>query len=347
MPDPLVEALAEIDGHLAGNHYANAPVLRARVRAMLRAYSATWQDTDWKYAVLGAERLLLAPFTYDGVDTGYVLGGKLDVLLRETHGRKRDILLDHKFLSQGFDENDIEHLMISGQPNQYAMLGLAHGIRFHTAMWDIIVKPTHRPGKGGSKVVKAAKPERTHKGTGKVLPAEPEVREDRPAETMEEFEERVFGVMTENAPRFFCRPEVPIMQANVAESMEQIHLWLKDLHAAQKQYKLKRNPDACMMYNHPCTYLGLCSGRSREDDGTWKKKENIHAELDLPEGVNPFKVITNSRLATFRACPLKHHRKYVLGIDKMSEEEVESLNVGQLGHVGLEHYWKAIGKGES
>lgn len=50
-------------------------------------------------------------------------------------------------------------------------------------------------------------------------------------------------------------------------------------------------------------------------------------------------LLTKSRLETARSCARRHHLKYELGYDAVSE--VDSLRFGTLAHSGLEAWWKA------
>lgn len=347
---PLETALEAMDSlYFSKNDVPNKQVIRARTRAMVRAYDFVWLEKSNGYYVRGAERLLMGPLRNleTGRDSGYIAAGKLDIILQEKSARKRLLVLDHKFLGQGFDDDDIEHLLVSGQQNQYAYLGIPNGIRFQGAIWDIIVKSKHIPRKES---ILKGKPERiagrksvvdgVEYAKGDIIPATPDVV--TPGETMDEFEERVFQLYCEDPTKYFARPEVPVIESNIANHIHEVYLWTKELDMDSKGDNHLRNPDACMEYNRPCSYLGLCSGRSHEEDGTWKHGARIHNELDLEKGVDPFKIITNSRLKMFRTCRLKHHRKYNLGLVKIEENIDEALFVGSAGHVGLEYWWKQI-----
>jgi hypothetical protein len=149
----------------------------------------------------------------------------------------------------------------------------------------------------------------------------------------------------EDQKRFFARERVPVMKHNVAMHANDLYDWTRLLDSAKQGNKHLKNTEHCFDYMRPCKYLGICSGRSEMDDLTqWRTEKNPHAELDLPEGVDPGKVITNSRMKVFKGCPYKHHLQYNLGLRKVRETEDEPLVVGSCGHVALEEYFKAIGR---
>lgn len=355
---PLDAALEAVEKYFSASKREDKLVIRARVRAMLRAYDQVWGGASDNYEVLGVEKNWLAPLKslLTQKDSGYFAGGKLDVILKEKVNRKRLLIMDHKFLAYEFDQDDIEHLLVAGQQNQYAYLGWANGAAFEGAIWDIIVKSLHVPRKESSRIVTAAKPERTLSRAwtdpatgikhlkGTVMPAVVEVRETTPAETMDEFEERVYKLYCENWEKRYARPSVPVIKQNIADHIQELYHWTKELDVDSRSDVHLRNTEHCKMFNRPCEYLGICSGKSdKNDESVWIQRGTVHAELELPANVSPFKVITNSRMAMYKGCRLKHHYRYNLGLAKANEEEIdETLYVGTAGHIGLEFYWRAV-----
>ena len=322
----------------------NKPTIRARCRAMLRAYDRVWDKDNARYLVNGVEKTLLAPLQnlLTGKDSTYLLAGKLDVDLEEIDGRKRHVLMDHKALGYLFDDDDIEQLLIKAQQLTYAYLGFTNKIRFDAAVWDILVKSKHSPSKETTKFIpgKVYQKRVGDKPKGTVIPDQTIAV---PAEDLGVFEQRVFETYCNDYKKYFARPEVPIIYSNVAAHIQEQYLWVKELHMDSQGDRHLRNDEACKQYGRSCEYLGLCSGRTHEQDGTWKYDSNVHRELELPAEANPFKIVTNSRLQCFKACRLKHHRRYNLGLTKIKEDHNEALFVGTAIHFGLEHFWRARG----
>jgi hypothetical protein len=175
-----------------------------------------------------------------------------------------------------------------------------------------------------------------------VFPEVFEQREDTEAESLDDFEQRLYELYVDNSDKYFARPRIPIIKANIAKRLADTESRIRVLDMDARSEFHNDNPDYCKAFGRPCRYLGLCSGRSFEDDGTWTTDPNVHKELNLPSDVKHDKVITNSRLAVFRGCELKHHRQYNQGLVKIKEGIEESLYIGQGGHVALEAYWKQI-----
>lgn len=318
---PLECALESVDDFCAKNKHPESNVIRHRTRAMLRAYATVWSGDSDKYEVIGVETLRLAPLKNleNGKDSGYLAGGKIDLVVKEKSDRRRILIIDHKNLSHSLDQDRIEHLLIDGQPLQYGYLEYANGVKVDAFMYDVLCKTAHEPYKAGK--------------TRKV------------AETLEEFEERLLSVYLEDHKKYFARPSVPMLKQGIAENIHELYLWTKELDIDCRGKIHLRNPGACFEFQRPCKYLGLCSGRSFEDDGSWIKHPPSHKELELPASVDPSKVITNSRMKLFRTCRLKHYRQYVQGLEKVNEKPEEALFLGTASHLGLEQYWKAIASG--
>jgi hypothetical protein len=318
MSTPLAAALDAVDKYIKTNSgYPQAQTIKARVRAMLRAYDKHWAVDNQRYQVIGVEKLLLGPIVNltNKKDSGYQAGGKLDVRLRDIQ-RNQTLILDHKFLSGEMDESDIEHLTFDGQLNQYIYLEHVNGVRVDGAIWDVLAKTSHR----------------LHKET-----------KNKPAETVQEFEERLFALYTEEPTKFFARIRLPMNKHNVIEHVTELYDWTQMIDSSKASGKHLRNTESCFQYQRPCKYLGICSGKSDMDDrAVWTTTRQMHAELELPAGVDPTRVVTNSRLKVFKTCHKKHHLSYNLGLRKANEVTEEPLFLGSCGHSALEMYFVEI-----
>ncbi len=58
-----------------------------------------------------------------------------------------------------------------------------------------------------------------------------------------------------------------------------------------------------------------------------------------------YRLLTVSRMRSFRACRRMHHYRYELGLRPVREEE-GALHFGSAVHLALEHWWKATGEGD-
>lgn len=356
MSSPLDAALAAMDDYLAANPtFPSLDVIRARCRAMLRAYDVRWKEDNQKYEVLSVEELITGPIINPETkkQTSYLAAGKIDVMIRDRRTGHVGIM-DHKLLSSAIDDDKHEHLLVNSQPLQYALLKHLNGAKVNFALWDCLVKTQHRIRQESSKLIQEAKPERiaARKTTepdgkvyqkGDVIPARAEIRDVTPGETPEEFEERVLAVYLKNPDEYFLRKRVPILSHNLIEYAQELYDWTALVDSAHRTGKHLKNSGACFEYSRPCKFLGVCSGRSDiEDTSQWIQAGTNHAELELPEGMEQRKVITNSRLNVFRSCQKKHYGQYELGLKKAVEEFDEPLAIGSCGHVGLEQYFQSI-----
>jgi hypothetical protein len=332
MSTPLAAALDAVDKYIKTNSgYPQAQTIKARVRAMLRAYGKHWSVDNQRYEVIGVEKLLLGPIVNltNKKDSGYQAGGKLDVILRDRK-TNQTVLMDHKNLASELDDDDIEQLTIDGQPLQYAYLAHLNGLRIDYAVWDVLAKSGHRPYKEKNTVRKATK---------KLA----EVKTHTPAETPEEFEARLFEVYFDSPDKYFARVKIPVLKYNVIRHVNELYDWAQLIGSSIASGKHLRNTESCKQYQRPCKYMGVCSGKSDIDDkAVWTTAKQTHSELDLPPGVDPALVLTNSRLKVFKSCYAKHDMQYNQGLRKVNEPVEEPLYLGSCSHEGLEAYWKTI-----
>jgi hypothetical protein len=147
-------------------------------------------------------------------------------------------------------------------------------------------------------------------------------------------------------PSKFTRSKIPIIKDQISKHITDLYDWSKEIGLEAKGANHLRSTGNCFSFNTPCEYLGVCTGFSDPDDETvWVKTGSKHAELDLPAGINPFKIITNSRLSMYQGCRQKHEYRYNQGLTKIGAENNENLHVGSAFHAGMEAYWITI-KGE-
>lgn len=295
----------------ASQNYPKIEVLRARCRGMLRAYVDVHGSSDAAdYSVLAVEELVSGPILNPATlrDTGFTAAGKIDVRAIRRKGNKR-VIIDHKILASEMTDHHHEHLLVDTQPLQYALLQHLNGDRIDGAVWDVVAKSGHRP---------------------------------KVSESLQDFEDRILETYLEKPDGFFARKDVPIMEFHLANYATELHSWTQMVNSAKISDTHLKTPESCFTYRTPCKFLNICSGTRQLDrelaKGELIQIDNPHQELNLPPDVDPQKVITNSRLKTFRACMYKHHLSYNEGIRKAGILE-EPLFVGSAMHSALEHYW--------
>ncbi len=338
MSTALENALAAIDAY-PGNGDGDA-LIRAKCRAIVRGYHERWKDAG--YVALEVEKVITTPLW--NPETGarsrtFLASGKLDVYVERLACRS---IMDHKFTS--LDITDPEspfwrQLPIEGQINQYMLLKWGVGERPDGAIWDAIRRPTISPKKLTKAERAAAVADRKYCGVALSLETLNALQvEER--ETIEMYEARLTNDCIKERPEwYFQRRSVPRLDADILEYAQDLWQHSQDILASRKVARLPKNSGACMLYNSPCQFLGICSGHDTPDSDKWKRKDTQHPELDEHGDIE---ALTNSRIRTFQTCRVKHHLQYELGIERHDEEEREALYSGTLLHAGLEGWWRTF-----
>lgn len=148
----------------AATHQCTDPYEVAKLRALLRGYDARWLDETDFGDVAAVEREFRAPVV--NPETGaasrtFVLGGKLDILLR----RK---FMEHKTSSEdiGFGSVYWRVLTMNSQVSTYYAGAKSLGHEVDGCVYDVVKKPTIRPSQvplvdeDGLKIVRDANGER-------------------------------------------------------------------------------------------------------------------------------------------------------------------------------------------
>ena len=309
----LTAALHELKQYFVEHdRYPGGEWIYARCRGIIRAYAKHYEAGDKQaFLVKTVEELVTGPIInwQNKKNSGYLGAGKIDVTLWQKEKRRLSIM-DHKILASEFDDHHHEHLLVDTQPLQYAYLKHLNGTKIDSAIWDVIAKTGHRPCKN---------------------------------ETAEQFSERIFQLYSAEPNAFFNRREIPLMDYHMAQYANDLHTWTKMLDSAIQTGQHLKIPESCFQYRRPCEYLPICSGTLDIDRGLQSgrlvKIDERHPELELPEGTDPHKVITNSRLKKFRSCMYRHHLHYNEGLRRAGQVTEEPLFVGSAMHKALEGYW--------
>lgn len=319
-------------------------LISAKVRGLMRGYHVRWSDAP--YVVDTVEEFVQSDLWNPETDRksrSFTLAGKIDV--KAWHGQRR-VIMDHKTCSEDITDPNAPYwrqLIIEAQPSHYMLLEWLNGRKADDAVWDVVRKPTISP----KAVTKADLSDilRTKHYFGRAL-TEPTVQELRETgrENHEMYEARLAWDCTDNRPEwYFQRRSVPRMDSEIHEWATELWGHSQDLLIARRENRWPRNSGACMNYGRPCPFLGICSGYDTPESDHWKRKRQVHVELDLAgDGKD---VLTNSRIRSFQTCRRKHFYQYELGIERADEEEAESLYFGTLWHSALETWFLAL-KGE-
>jgi len=342
----LTAALAAIDKAAAKS--SDSRLVAAKCRGLMHGYHARWKDAGYESLAVEVviHKNLTNPATWRSSRT-FTLAGKLDVI---AHYAGRTVIVDHKTTSEDIADPNAtywQQLAVEGQVNQYMLLAWMDGCKADNALWDVIRKPDIRPRK-------MTKAERGHVvATGKWF--EREVSDDErqeiaaggDTESLAMYEGRLAHDCTVERPeRYFQRRMVPRLDGEIIEYAAEVWEHSQEMIAAAQRAKETqrlppRNSGACLLYGSPCSFLGICSGHDTPDSERWQRKAEVHRELDSAVGEGR-DVLTNSRIRCFQTCRRKEFYQYQLGIERVREEEKESLFFGTCFHSGMRAWWEHL-----
>jgi len=341
---PLEHAKAAVNSFVGELPDDKAALVAAKCRALLTGYDARWKNAG--YVALTVDQFIEAdlynPDTQAKSRTFSIAG--VEDLIAEYHGKR--IMFDHKTTSQDITDPNATYwrqLVVESQPSHYMLLEWLNGRKCDGAVWDIIRKPSISPKKLSKAEVTQAVANRKYCNVNlsqeSLLALQLEGRE-----TNEMYEARLAHDCTKERPDwYFQRRSVPRMDSEILEYARELWEHGQEVLHARNTNRHARNSGACMLYGSPCKFLGICSGHDSPDSDHWAKKTNVHNELPLIEG-DGRRILTNSRIRCFQTCRQKQYFEYELGIERLDEEEKESLYFGKLIHVGLAAWWNCFAK---
>lgn len=341
MRDPLQAGLDAIDA-IIGERTESSAVVWAKCRGLLRGYHEAWKSSQM--VATSVEHTLTAPLV--NIETGaksrtFSIAGKLDVTV-VIDGR-RNYVVDHKTTSHDISDPNSSYwrqLAVEGQATHYLLLAWLNGQKYDGALWDVVRKPGISPKK-------LSKGERAAAVSNGVYFGDPISMFDRERLQVEErespemYEARLAADCLERREWYFQRRSVPRLDHEMEEYARELWDIAQDIVQVRRTGKHYRNSGACLLYNSPCEFLGICSHHDSETSDRWKRRENVHAELPLLEG-DGRDVLTNSRLRCFQTCRRKEHFRYELGIERLDAEEREALFFGTCWHAGQEAWWSCF-----
>ena len=343
MIERLQSAFAALDAATAGTADERTPLIKAKARALMCGYHARWKDVH--FDVIGVEEVISSdlwnPKT-GRTSRSFVVSGKVDV--RAADGPTQ-IFIDHKTCGEDIapDAPYWRQLTVEGQLNHYLLLEWLNGRKIDAAMWDVVRKPgispksVPRKSKDGENLEKITM---TGKYYGVELSPDCIVRlQASERETLEMYEIRLAHDCThERSEWYFQRRMIPRTDAELLEYAKELWGWSQDLLHARREKLWPRQSKACMLFNRPCKFLGICSGYDADDSDKWQRKQFVHKELPVIQGSDGRDILTNSRIQSL-ICKRKHYYEYELGIERLDEEEAESLYFGNLWHIAQDAWW--------
>lgn len=236
---------------------------------LLYAYDARWGSTMGEWDILGVELEFRTPVA-DGVSDA----GKLDLLLRKRIDGTVWIG-EHKTSGADLSPGSTywQRLRMDSQVSMYFRAVRAMGYEPAGCLYDVIVKPEHRP-------LQATPVEsRKYRKDGGLYANQ----RDRD-ETLEEFRARLTEVIVADPSAYFARAEV----VRLASELEAFDEDKAEVTSSIRQAELlglrARSLDACFKFNRPCEFLSVCDGTADiNDPNLFTRSGRIHPELSSDE----------------------------------------------------------------
>lgn len=342
MSNALQHAFAAID---AGTKEATDDGLTAaKAKALMVGYDARWFDAG--YETLSVEEVFHLPIINPATghpSRTHTQAGKYDGKVRRD-GKK--FLLEHKTSSDDISDPNSTYwrrMAIDSQVSMYILANWQGEEKLDGTLYDVIKKPTIRPKELSKAAKQSILMDRKYFGTivsEAVCEAIAMGTQER--ECSELFYCRLAADTLERPDHYYQRRLVPRLDNEITEWADELWDVARDIHEARKHGRHYRNTAACMAYNSPCEYLGICSGYDNPDSDKWQTREQRHSELTLPKEVNPLNVITNSRVRCFQTCKRKHYYRYEMGLQRQDEEERDALYFGSTIHFALEAWFSCF-----
>lgn len=249
----------------------------AKAEILMAAYDARWAPTMGEYEILGVEVEFIA--TIPGRRRLRV-AGKLDKLVRKVADGSV-WFVEHKTTGADLSLGSTYWQRLRMDPQVSIYHSGCRELDYEPAgcLYDVIDRPGQRP--------LAATPPELRKYT-KATAKEPSrlyANQRETDETVEEFRERLGGIIAANPDAYFARAEVVRLETEIEASQEDVTELALQIRAGSQTGVAPRNPGACFLYNRPCEFLDACAGIASLDDETkFRRTEKMHEELSAKAG---------------------------------------------------------------
>lgn len=310
---------------------------KATALGLMQGYDARWSGAKWR--VVSVEQEYNLPII--NPDTGrksrtYTHAGKTDAVL-EFDGAF--YLCDHKTTSEDIEKPDApywQRLDIDAQVSGYALSQWQLGVDVKGMLYDVIRKPAIRPRNLSKTDRQQIVAWQKYLGVEVSRETHMAVAEGAERENGELYQIRLALDCTRERPGYyFQRKTIPRLQAEMLAYARELWQMSEEVREARVYGRHYRNTGACMQWNLPCKYLGLCSGRDTPESDKWTRKQQVHNELATIED-DGRSTLTHSRLSVFKTCRQKHYLMYELGLERLDREDEEALFFGTLLHQAIE-----------
>jgi hypothetical protein len=342
---PLDLAIFAIDnfaGLTPDDGYRTA-LIAAKCRALIRGYAIRWfRWSESIYEPTEVERIISADLTNPATgrkSRNLRVAGKLDMLANHSG---KSVVVDHKTTSDDITDpagTYWRQLVVESQPSHYIFLKWLNGIKVDEAMWDVLRKPSIAPKKL-TKAERASVVANRRYFNAALSDTTMDWLQENDRENLEMYEARLLHDCTVERPQYyFARKTIPRLDSEIMDYAAELWDAGQLILEARRKDRWPKHPGSCMNYGSPCKFLGICSGQDRPDSVNWKPRESVHAELSTEQDRN---TLTYSSIRCYQTCPRKFYHTYQLAIERIDEEERETLLFGHCWHTGLEAFWGAL-----
>lgn len=341
-PFPLTAATIALREAVPPNATEADRMMAAKAQGLMEGYDAKWIDAGWiTHAVEQEFHLPIVNPKTGARSRSFTQAGKKDGVIEHSKRPGSIYGLEHKTTSEDISDPNAPYyrrLAIDSQVSAYTLANWQEGVKIEGTLYDVIRKP-------GIRAKKLSKAERAsfvadgmYFGKRFSNDVRLEFSGTVEIETPEMYAARLAHDCKERPDWYFQRRIIPRLDQDVQEYAEELWDVATEIRIAMGTKRWFRNSGACMLYNSPCPYLGICSGHTSVDDPRWAKREKQHSELNII-GQD---VLTHSSMQVFKTCRRKYFYRYVEGIERVDEEDSEALRFGSLLHLALEAWWSCF-----
>lgn len=337
---PLEAALGAVDEATHG--LEDIDTLRATIRGLVRGYDSKWGDAD--YSTISVEEEFRLPIINPSTGKAsrtYTQAGKKDGIVRFNPTGKL-LLREGKTTSEDIGDPDSTYwrrLVIDSQVSCYVLANWQEGKKLDGTLFDVVKKPGIRPKKLNKGERQQIVVVGEYFGTKVSFDAREHVQ-SKESENAELYEARLASDSITRSDHYFQRRVIPRMDTDILEYAHDAWETANAIREARNTGHFFRNTGACMNWNTPCEFLGICSGHDSFDSDKWRRRTRLHDELEHVDG-DGRNVLTFSSMQCFKTCHRKYKFRYEDGYER-AEKDKDALYFGTIWHLAIEQWWNQL-----
>ena len=237
------------------------PFKRVAAEKLYEGYFAKYGEeraiTEQEYVIP-----LINPKTMSASKT-FELAGKID-------GIRGGAIIEHKTTSESIDNPSADYwlkLAIDSQISGYFLAAEKLGHKPEKIIYDVIKKPTIKPGKA------TPEEDRKYKKDGTLY-----ANQRATDETPEEYGQRLQEDIIENPGKYFQRREIARLESDLAEYMADMWSVAKLIMESRNENYWPKRTSQCFTYGR-CAYYEVCAKIASIDDESLYRQEKVNSEL--------------------------------------------------------------------